>query len=1593
MDDGVAELKMQRFICLVSALFALTGCSDVTPEVHSRLSVQLPSTDIDAVRVWAEQNGEEVEALRITDIDHELDLLPDVETQIFATIFQIELNGSSGSAGMDATRLIEKWIAWNGETEMFLPPAGPSSQSVTLSTEGLSIVFSAFMSDEAEVKHTWEGDWPGLNVDDAKLYHRTSYSLAKNVSVPPSRDIFVTPLHPLGELLAGYEANTDDWQADPGIDLGNAPLPFPVSKVTTVDAGTQLANIVWQSLYDENEADIDYAFECNISDTPGDGPDCNVEAGWTDCNTLPLDADDWTSVRVDVRYANLPTINCGRVIVTRERTGLSPCDTIDCEDGLVCVGDGVCVAEPNINITMAWDETERDNQYLVVGNGGFERVTFRVEADSQEIAALSTPQLIALAPSADGSISGSPITGSSCIWDTTESGFQLYIICEGFGGSTDVFENSMAALSIEYHLGANEDAVFAARQKFRVLGLPETTNKPVFLRALPAYGRVSKESDFVQLWVQVGYYSSITVQMVGTPIRLEASIREISSEASIVDLDPSMILNPIWTLPANGTGSEWYLVQMNRDEYAGLFPDSGFLTLTLEQLGSDEVGNESDEVSGNFKFIDSTPTFISSADGLRLPSDDLVLGESPVLEFPMRGLGPNRGGYVVHIGDPAGVGMSSDDPTLDPPISLELTVNGEHQFHVMSKTRRDLGLAGTSTSSQSLVEVDSVQPTQPVSLAFNRLFVDHATTASATQYEVRHVDLGFLKRLLWDPQEQELIVVGKQGIEFVRTDSTDPGLASGGVVELNNVNFFPVPAAGTSCSGEIVDAVLFFTLDADNTWQSNVAALVLPAVEGAIVQHCIHSRESNTFSQLSLSNVAGPPNNNCGSALYSSNLAFAYNPLNKTYWVLSDQCLLGYQTLDSQGNFDTNLIASLPTGTSSELGSPIPSNLAIEPHSGVAIAQYFLDGRTSYKRFVLGSDPSTSPSSGQTVTSRTGMVYDTVRGWTWEVAGVYSGNNSAAWYWMPSVGDLSSDSGGHDFVNGGGITHAVMDASRDVIYSLKLEHRPEDGFVVTQEINDIANDASNISLRAAGSEIYRSQDSPLDTDADNLTDLDELVLGTDATLANQDWNLLTLPGAKQPIIDVILMGPQVIAGLPAEIAAGDILTIQGTGFTGDTSRDQVCVQATCVAPISSTPTAMTFRVPALFSQLDYPLRAFVTVSDGHRMSGPVPGDCKLVPLFSTWRSHLSSIHFFSCGESGGDCEGGGFIHGAPDTYLSMYQSNSTPTAYRLEPNSGQPVQIDSGNLQVSLGASSVSPYGSGITLGLGRNEANAEIFYEVRGTTRMSMMPSLPAQIIFGDALAQSRANSAFSPLRFNNQNLDDSYESDKVIITSDLAKVGLGNRLDAAGSSLGWAGFSRHINQPQVATGNFPAADALEAMVPLPGLGGYATADTSGAIIINIVDHAGNTNSFSTNTLCDWETTDSFKLYGATSQYMVMGVAVLEQAPLRLGVIKLYKAPEGSTWEAHCATRVIEGSNANGSSLRAATAGNGAYLALGLENGGLFQIYVWETYGSRLKLIYTNELDYLGLGLEFSHSGKELYVLGYNNLAVVHFEKTPVEN
>ncbi len=101
-------------------------------------------------------------------------------------------------------------------------------------------------------------------------------------------------------------------------------------------------------------------------------------------------------------------------------------------------------------------------------------------------------------------------------------------------------------------------------------------------------------------------------------------------------------------------------------------------------------------------------------------------------------------------------------------------------------------------------------------------------------------------------------------------------------------------------------------------------------------------------------------------------------------------------------------------------------------------------------------------------------------------------------------------------------------------------------------------------------------------------------------------------GANDPVIDLVIAGPQPVSLTPRHAAPGGLVTVMGSGFQGNDS-DEVMVQGIAAQTVRSSPTAVTFRVPSTFAARLAPMLTEVTVRAHGRLSGPTPFGLQVVP--------------------------------------------------------------------------------------------------------------------------------------------------------------------------------------------------------------------------------------------------------------------------------------------------------------------------------------------------------------------------------------------
>lgn len=122
--------------------------------------------------------------------------------------------------------------------------------------------------------------------------------------------------------------------------------------------------------------------------------------------------------------------------------------------------------------------------------------------------------------------------------------------------------------------------------------------------------------------------------------------------------------------------------------------------------------------------------------------------------------------------------------------------------------------------------------------------------------------------------------------------------------------------------------------------------------------------------------------------------------------------------------------------------------------------------------------------------------------------------------------------------------------------------------------------------------------------------------------------------STEPVVDLVVAGPQPIAAEPRAARPGDVVTISGTGFAGN-GQDEVFVLGVRAETLASTPTHVRFRVPHSLDALqrDVP-RALLTVRSHGRVSGPVPGGFGLELSWPSRFYRPTSAFGAPCGQPG-----------------------------------------------------------------------------------------------------------------------------------------------------------------------------------------------------------------------------------------------------------------------------------------------------------------------------------------------------------------------
>ena len=342
----------------------------------------------------------------------------------------------------------------------------------------------------------------------------------------------------------------------------------------------------------------------------------------------------------------------------------------------------------------------------------------------------------------------------------------------------------------------------------------------------------------------------------------------------------------------------------------------------------------------------------------------------------------------------------------------------------------------------------------------------------------------------------------------------------------------------------------------------------------------------------------------------------------------------------------------------------------------------------------------------------------------------------------------------------------------------------------------LATDGSNITMGAAESIVYEAF--------------------SDSEFSNED-----------PAKSIILIGPQITGPLPQTIRPGDYVTLLGRNFSADVSQDKVCIQGLCVAPQWSTPTAMGFRVPEVFQDLDVPVKAFVTVDNGRYMSGPAPGRSMLEKRYWVWGARWGSPDWafaypLSCSAAANTCQSGRIHQGLDGLFVTMKSSDGAKAGYKLEGQvadwSPSLISADvSPEVDVS-GNPSLTPAGRSTNLSFGIIEDNAMALVETRVRASLELDASVAANAYFSNYLSSSKDKSR-QKLLYSEQPLGDGRIPTKVMLSADHALSGFEASLGSGGSETLFA--SRQLSSFAGAIGS----DNAHPSDFLPGRGGLISA------------------------------------------------------------------------------------------------------------------------------------------------------------------------
>jgi hypothetical protein len=611
------------------------------------------------------------------------------------------------------------------------------------------------------------------------------------------------------------------------------------------------------------------------------------------------------------------------------------------------------------------------------------------------------------------------------------------------------------------------------------------------------------------------------------------------------------------------------------------------------------------------------------------------------------------------------------------------------------------------------------------------------------------------------------------------------------------------------------------------------------------------------------------------------------------------------------------------------------------------------------------------------------MVFDPVRNWNWEGVNLVDNTGSDPqknYYLLPSLepsqslsfddAELFQNEAYQDL--GFGMNHVVLDASRDLIHSLRVAI---DGSTrqLTQERHKVS-DAGGISM--------------VTQEAGNWTE--EVQSPGDSS-----------PGsANHPVIGTLLIGPQITGSLPQVIRPGDYVTLLGQNFSGDVSTDKVCIQGICVEPHWSTMTTLSFKVPEVFQNLDVPLRAHVTVDNGILMSGPAPGMSMLERRADLWGDpKWSRAYSVDCAlQSGSACVAGTISQGLDGLSVSMENDGGLVTGYKLQGGvSNWTNGLQGGALVPSApvvgGNPSLTPAGRNTNLFVGQNTGNLMAIVEARVRANMGVQASLPAQSILSDYIAASSEVSWNRSLWYTEQLLESGEQPEKLLLSASQSIVGFQEAPESSEHDFGLTCGGRQV-------GGFTGYQASDVglngdiIEPLPGRGGFIVADRTASVSIALKNRQGGTLvDFVASELCDWPDAEEFQVVGTTGATAMVGLAVFSRSPLHVGIASITRvAGSGGSFQKDCTSAEYNTGLPNDEvAFEFKVSADGRFFVIGFGSEASYFLKVFKSNG--LESVANRTVAGVPLDIEFSDSGDELYVLFSDQLKVMSFDTTPMDD